>query len=209
MDLAIGAKSVYVMMEHLTKQGESKIVARCTYPVTGLALRQPHLHRPRGHRRDAAGLVVDRHRRRACRSTSCARLTGVPLTTGVAVEHAGDLTQEIASMPEAFICDADPHAVRPLRRRARRPCAPTTSARSRSQRSWSAIPASTGARSTTCLRLRQPGRRGQPQRRPHGAAARRAAAGGAGHDGQPPVRLEPRRHRASPRARSRAARRRS
>jgi len=36
MDLAIGAKSVYVMMEHLTKQGESKIVARCTYPVTGL-----------------------------------------------------------------------------------------------------------------------------------------------------------------------------
>jgi 3-oxoadipate CoA-transferase beta subunit len=37
MDLAIGAKSVYVMMDHLTKQGESKIVARCTYPVTGLA----------------------------------------------------------------------------------------------------------------------------------------------------------------------------
>src|ERR1700752_3414186 len=37
MDLAIGAKSVYVMMEHLTKQGESKIVAKCTYPVTGLA----------------------------------------------------------------------------------------------------------------------------------------------------------------------------
>lgn len=36
MDLAIGAKSVYVMMEHLTKQGESKIVAQCTYPVTGL-----------------------------------------------------------------------------------------------------------------------------------------------------------------------------
>ncbi len=37
MDLAIGAKSVYVMMEHLTKQGESKIVPQCTYPVTGLA----------------------------------------------------------------------------------------------------------------------------------------------------------------------------
>jgi len=37
MDLAIGAKSVYVMMEHLTKQGERKIVAQCTYPVTGLA----------------------------------------------------------------------------------------------------------------------------------------------------------------------------
>jgi len=37
MDLAIGAKRVYVMMEHQTKQGESKIVAHCTYPVTGLA----------------------------------------------------------------------------------------------------------------------------------------------------------------------------
>jgi 3-oxoadipate CoA-transferase, beta subunit len=37
MDLAIGAKSVYVMMEHLTKKGESKIVDKCTYPVTGLA----------------------------------------------------------------------------------------------------------------------------------------------------------------------------
>jgi 3-oxoadipate CoA-transferase, beta subunit len=37
MDLAIGAKNVYVMMDHLTKSGESKIVPRCTYPVTGLA----------------------------------------------------------------------------------------------------------------------------------------------------------------------------
>ncbi len=37
MDLAIGAKHVYVMMEHLTKQGLSKIVPVCTYPVTGVA----------------------------------------------------------------------------------------------------------------------------------------------------------------------------
>jgi len=36
MDLAIGAKSVFVMMEHQTKKGESKIVEQCTYPVTGL-----------------------------------------------------------------------------------------------------------------------------------------------------------------------------
>jgi 3-oxoadipate CoA-transferase beta subunit len=36
MDLAIGAKQVFVMMEHLTKTGESKIVAECGYPLTGI-----------------------------------------------------------------------------------------------------------------------------------------------------------------------------
>ena len=36
MDLAIGAKHVYVMMEHQTRQGENKIVPRCTYPLTGI-----------------------------------------------------------------------------------------------------------------------------------------------------------------------------
>lgn len=36
MDLAIGAKQVFVMMEHQTKQGESKIVAQCSYPLTGI-----------------------------------------------------------------------------------------------------------------------------------------------------------------------------
>ncbi|EJL30465.1 3-oxoacid CoA-transferase subunit B [Novosphingobium sp. AP12] len=36
MDLAIGAKQTFVMMELLTRQGKSKLVEACTYPLTGL-----------------------------------------------------------------------------------------------------------------------------------------------------------------------------
>ena len=37
MDLAIGAKQTWVMMDLLTKSGESKLVPQCSYPLTGLA----------------------------------------------------------------------------------------------------------------------------------------------------------------------------
>ena len=37
MDLAIGAKQTWVMMDLLTKQGASKVVRQCTYPLTGIA----------------------------------------------------------------------------------------------------------------------------------------------------------------------------
>ena len=37
MDLAIGAKRVFVMMDLQTKSGESKLVEHCTYPLTGVA----------------------------------------------------------------------------------------------------------------------------------------------------------------------------
>jgi len=36
MDLAIGAKQTWVMMDLLTKGGASKVVDRCTYPLTGI-----------------------------------------------------------------------------------------------------------------------------------------------------------------------------
>ena len=37
MDLAVGASSVFVMMEMRTKKGESKLVHRCSYPLTGVS----------------------------------------------------------------------------------------------------------------------------------------------------------------------------
>lgn len=36
MDLAVGAKATWVMMDLLTKQGVSKLVQSCSYPLTGI-----------------------------------------------------------------------------------------------------------------------------------------------------------------------------
>lgn len=36
MDLAVGAKQIWILMDHLTKDGISKLVRHCTYPVTAL-----------------------------------------------------------------------------------------------------------------------------------------------------------------------------
>jgi len=36
MDLAIGARQTWVMMDLLTKQGQSKLVENCSYPLTGI-----------------------------------------------------------------------------------------------------------------------------------------------------------------------------
>ena len=55
MDLAIGARQTWVMMDLLTKQGESKVVAAVHLSADRHRLRQAHLHRPRHAGVHAAG----------------------------------------------------------------------------------------------------------------------------------------------------------
>jgi 3-oxoadipate CoA-transferase beta subunit len=38
MDLVQGVKTIYVLTQHCTKEGEAKIVKECTYPLTGKAV---------------------------------------------------------------------------------------------------------------------------------------------------------------------------
>ena len=35
MDLVQGVKRIYVITQHTTRDGDSKLVERCTYPLTG------------------------------------------------------------------------------------------------------------------------------------------------------------------------------
>ncbi|MCU0868270.1 MAG: 3-oxoacid CoA-transferase subunit B [Burkholderiales bacterium] len=81
MDLAVGAKRVFVAMNHHTRDGTSRIVARCTYPLTGLRC----VHRIYTDlavldvTRD--GLVV-RDRIDGLDHATLVALTGVPLRAG-------------------------------------------------------------------------------------------------------------------------------
>ena len=69
MDLAIGAKDVFVMMELQTREGQSKLVQACTYPLTGVRCvsrvhRRGGVRHPR-RRRHRDRPVRRRHARRA------------------------------------------------------------------------------------------------------------------------------------------------
>ena len=43
MDLASGAKNLWIMMEHTTKDGQPKLVERCSYPLTALEIGRAHV----------------------------------------------------------------------------------------------------------------------------------------------------------------------
>ncbi len=99
MDLAIGAKQVLVMMTLFTKDGTSKLVPSCTYPLTGVRVRRPGLHRPRDvrdHRGRRRGERAVRHdvRRpgRAAGRPAATRLTPGRLTASRCSPRRGSAT---------------------------------------------------------------------------------------------------------------------
>ncbi len=61
MDLAVGAKRLWAVMEHTTKEGAPRLVRRCSYPLTALAAVEPDLHQPGRAGRDRAGVRRPRH----------------------------------------------------------------------------------------------------------------------------------------------------
>ena len=78
MDLAVGAKHTWVMMEHTTKAGEAKIVQRCSYPLTGLAC-VSRVYTDLAVIDLADGLATVRARVDGLTAADLQRLTGVPL----------------------------------------------------------------------------------------------------------------------------------
>jgi 3-oxoacid CoA-transferase B subunit len=60
MDLLVGAKTVYILTEHCSKDGEPKLVKGCTYPLTGAAEADVVItERAFFRRRPATGFVLE------------------------------------------------------------------------------------------------------------------------------------------------------
>ena len=175
-----------VITDHVTKNGEPKLVEALPPAADRRRLRDHGLYQPRRHRhrrqafraaREAAGHepggTAGRDRRRSSSSRAPSTISSYRR-----FEHDRSLYLRLY-----------PHAHRPLRRlaflgarrRSRRHAAEGADGAQRRRR--------LGGRRRRRLWLRQPGRRGQPQRRAHVAAAGRPAGSRSGHDGQPALRL--------------------
>ena len=170
MDLAIGAKQTWVMMDLLTKKGESKMVERCTYPLTGIGCVKRIYS-------DLATLECTPQGLKLIDKVDGLDACGTR-KAGRPADRAPEpiLERQRHDQPSLHL-RRHPHPLRPLRRRAvqrarRRPRRRAAQGADGAQRR-----ASTGqAVDRRALRLRQPGRRRQPQRRAHGGAAGRPAA---------------------------------
>ncbi len=78
MDLAIGAKNIFVMMDLLTKQGESKLVKECSYPLTGIACVK-RIYTDHGVFEVRPGGVVVLEMAHGLTLDALRRMTGIPL----------------------------------------------------------------------------------------------------------------------------------
>jgi 3-oxoadipate CoA-transferase, beta subunit len=87
MDLAVGAKQVWVMMEHVTRNGEPKIVAKCTYPLTGLGV-VTRIYTDLAVMDIAPGRIVARELVAGLSFAELQRLTGVALSPAAAPAEA-------------------------------------------------------------------------------------------------------------------------
>ena len=121
MDLAIGAKQTWVMMEHLTKRGREQDRRALHLSADRHRLRQAHLHRPGHDRHHAAGPEGDRHGRRPDpRRTEKACRRAVPIIASrLSLKRP---TLEARTFKEnrhdpSLHLRRHPHPLRPLRRR--------------------------------------------------------------------------------------------
>ena len=86
MDLAIGARHVFVMMEHLTRDGQSKLVEHCSYPLTGVGCVE-RVYTDLATFDLGDGVVVARDRVDGLTFDELQRVTGVALVDGATAER--------------------------------------------------------------------------------------------------------------------------
>ncbi|MCF6370259.1 3-oxoacid CoA-transferase subunit B [Rhizobium halophilum] len=84
MDLVHGAKQVFVITEHVTKDGKPKLVERCTFPLTGVAC-ITRVYTSHAVIDIKAGKFVVREKLAAMTMDELQAMTGAPLHTDGAV----------------------------------------------------------------------------------------------------------------------------